>query len=679
MGNPRKHVLGRVVALGSAVVVCVLAVSSGISVGVYIVAKDGTGDFTTIQAAADIAQAGDTVLVRAGTYAECVEPMHSGTAGAYISYRSYPGDEVIIDGEEGTRDVCIFVEDRHYLRFEGLKLAGAYYAGFYSEGPASNLMIEGLTIENHFNPARSVGYGIWFIGWNAPVQDCEIRGCEISRNSAHGVFLYRRCYDILIEGNHVSYSGTSDHVWGHNVKAVVWNEDDPATGPVGITIAGNELDHAATQGIMTWNARDVWIRDNHCHHNGATGIQIEDGTENFVVENNLCEHNQLNYSTETGIWIDDARYGVVRNNVLRHNQVGIKVSKCKKIIVRNNLIYRNSEPNEEHLHNGGIILLAYDDITNRDICVVHNTFHRIGNPDYVNVAISFFDYYGSVNKSIYFLNNIISTTVSGYEIDVECDSTDSLFLADYNDYYNEDPLRVYWQDTELTWEQYQSISGQDSNSIHSYPLFADTFSDDYHLQESSPCVDSGCFLTEATTSGTVIPVENALFFTDGYGVVEGDSIVIGSRAPVKVCGVDYESNLVTIEESISWTAGDGVSYTYSGSAPDIGALEFRGVTSVEDGPSMPSGFTLFQNYPNPFNPCTTIRYSLPWAAEVSLRIYGVRGELVRVLMDERQDAGIKEVVWDGRDKGGRSVASGIYFYRLRAGDVHEMKKLVLMK
>jgi len=90
-------------------------------------------------------------------------------------------------------------------------------------------------------------------------------------------------------------------------------------------------------------------------------------------------------------------------------------------------------------------------------------------------------------------------------------------------------------------------------------------------------------------------------------------------------------------------------------------------------------FALDQNYPNPFNPSTTIQYSLPAREEVSLRIYDQRGRLVRTLASEVQDAGQRAIVWDGRASNGVSVASGVYFYQLKAGDLVQRKKMTLVK
>jgi 5'-nucleotidase len=94
---------------------------------------------------------------------------------------------------------------------------------------------------------------------------------------------------------------------------------------------------------------------------------------------------------------------------------------------------------------------------------------------------------------------------------------------------------------------------------------------------------------------------------------------------------------------------------------------------------VPEDFQLLQNYPNPFNPQTEIAYYLPEASYVKLTIYNIRGQKVKVLVDEYQNAGARKVTWDGRDKNGEGVASGIYLYRLQAGEVVQTKKMSLLK
>ena len=89
--------------------------------------------------------------------------------------------------------------------------------------------------------------------------------------------------------------------------------------------------------------------------------------------------------------------------------------------------------------------------------------------------------------------------------------------------------------------------------------------------------------------------------------------------------------------------------------------------------------TLHQNRPNPFNPTTTISFVLPSRMRTSLAIFDVRGALVRRLLDEDLPAGLKEVVWDGRNQRGQPAASGLYFYELRAGKESMTRKMLLLK
>jgi len=85
------------------------------------------------------------------------------------------------------------------------------------------------------------------------------------------------------------------------------------------------------------------------------------------------------------------------------------------------------------------------------------------------------------------------------------------------------------------------------------------------------------------------------------------------------------------------------------------------------------------NYPNPANPSTTIRYALTEATDVRLAIYNILGQQVRVLVNSEQSAGTYSVVWDGRNALGREVTSGVYLYRLKAGQNVAIRKMILIK
>jgi hypothetical protein len=97
------------------------------------------------------------------------------------------------------------------------------------------------------------------------------------------------------------------------------------------------------------------------------------------------------------------------------------------------------------------------------------------------------------------------------------------------------------------------------------------------------------------------------------------------------------------------------------------------------GSPLPKEFALEQNYPNPFNPKTTIRYALPTQAQVSLKVYNLLGQEIKRLVDEVQEAGYKSVEWSSTNNNGMAVASGVYFYRLQAGDFVQVRKMMVLK
>lgn len=95
---------------------------------------------------------------------------------------------------------------------------------------------------------------------------------------------------------------------------------------------------------------------------------------------------------------------------------------------------------------------------------------------------------------------------------------------------------------------------------------------------------------------------------------------------------------------------------------------------------VPVDFELSQNFPNPFNPVTVIRYGLPHTENVSIRIFDLLGREVRTLIDgEQKEAGYHTVSWNGQDKTGRPVASGVYIYRFESGKFSQSRKMILVK
>jgi hypothetical protein len=99
----------------------------------------------------------------------------------------------------------------------------------------------------------------------------------------------------------------------------------------------------------------------------------------------------------------------------------------------------------------------------------------------------------------------------------------------------------------------------------------------------------------------------------------------------------------------------------------------------DDNAQIPVATSLNGNYPNPFNPETTISFSLKEPAMVSIQIFNVQGKLVNTLVNEERTAGNYTVIWNGKDSGGRNVASGVYYYRMRAGKYSSTRKMIMLK
>jgi len=95
--------------------------------------------------------------------------------------------------------------------------------------------------------------------------------------------------------------------------------------------------------------------------------------------------------------------------------------------------------------------------------------------------------------------------------------------------------------------------------------------------------------------------------------------------------------------------------------------------------TLPVNFSLYQNYPNPFNPTTEIRFSVSKQTHVSLEIYNLMGQKIATLMDAKKYPGRYAISWDGKNRNGCAVSSGVYFYRLQAGDFNATMKMLLIR
>jgi hypothetical protein len=149
---------------------------------------------------------------------------------------------------------------------------------------------------------------------------------------------------------------------------------------------------------------------------------------------------------------------------------------------------------------------------------------------------------------------------------------------------------------------------------------------------------------------------------DDEGATEGETLVLKLR--------DLDQSYVG--EPLAWTAD----------AAQALKLEFVATESL-----LPKAYALGQNSPNPFNPTTKIAYEIParvngqsiGSARVDLRVFDIRGHVVRTLVAAAQAPGRYAITWDGRDEHGQSVSSGVYFYRLHTEHFTQARKMMLVK
>ena len=163
------------------------------------------------------------------------------------------------------------------------------------------------------------------------------------------------------------------------------------------------------------------------------------------------------------------------------------------------------------------------------------------------------------------------------------------------------------------------------NNINIDPLFKDMTNNDFSLKPNSPCINSGVAYYQL-----------------------GDSVIVNIKK----------------EE-------------YKGSAPDLGTSESDYTSTIVNGNNICT-MSLF-NYPNPFNSTTTIHYSLSKPGQVSLSIYSITGQKIIDLLEKTLPVGNYQAQWNGKDKSGKNVSSGVYIIRLNTGINSISKQLVFVK
>jgi hypothetical protein len=182
--------------------------------------------------------------------------------------------------------------------------------------------------------------------------------------------------------------------------------------------------------------------------------------------------------------------------------------------------------------------------------------------------------------------------------------------------------------------------------------------------------DRGFILTGYTESFGVDPYDILLIKTDSNGNI-GSCSMVGNATPT----VTTPSLTVTTQILITSSANFiSTNASITVTSPTITISDVCPLTSVPSESSIPLQFKLLQNYPNPFNSTTTIPFLLPQRTNVILKVYDIFGREIATLINKEFDAGEHSIQFNTND-----LSTGVYFYRLQAGNFIEQKKMILIK
>ena len=414
---------------------------------------------------------------------------------------------------------------------------------------------------------------------------------------------------------------------------------------------------------------------------GVIVVMVECGLKFAVIENNEITSNSIVDDFPIGGGIYVAGFNINHLIIIKSNKILNNIITCTSgwkamgggiglesplpsdgiMVVRNNIISRNEARGNSSF--GGGIYVVYEDNSNSTVDQYPNTFisnNLISNNYSQTMAggISVWRFpgffglppnsgSGIVPQPVIINNTIVSNIASyGYGINIMNQvpllfnnilwnkgiglSSGEIYIGDVGT-----PWGLWanpYGDIELYYSDIRDTAWVDTSKgvFNLDPLFADTIN--YELSDASPCIGAG------TDS----------IFIDSLWYTIPKTCFLGHNRPLPV-----------------------------GSNPDIGACESPLAVPTglrQSNESIWMTYQLYQNYPNPFNPSTTIKFNLPQTRQVTLKIFNILGEEVAKLVSDKLSAGSYSYEWDAG-----KLASGVYLYRLQAGDYVETKKMILMK
>ncbi len=400
--------------------------------------------------------------------------------------------------------------------------------------------------------------------------------------------------------------------------------------------------------------------------------------DNFIIEDCIFENCSAGFGSGVSVESDSIAviksctfsYGTVDNDggaIYSKNNYSLSIIDCEisNHTGRNaGAIYSNADSslvlekvvitdNQVSNYGGAIYLLESNaNITN---CIIQSNsatqwggavYCNVSNPVLVNCLITDNSTTGTTALGGAFycenadLMNITNCTISNnsaqmlgggmFLLNTIPNIANSIFWNDSpSEFYSDlDTISITYSDIQDGW------TGE--GNIDEDPMFVNPDSMDYHLHSSSPCIDTG----NSDTTGLYLPISD-LDRNQRIWDGDGDEIAI-----IDMGCYEYDAPSVPVDKEIV---------------------------------VRPLTYKLYQNYPNPFNPETTIRFSIPEDRNVELSVYNIKGQKVCTLVDNKLEKGIHSVIWKGKNNTGKQVSSGIYLYKLKAGNSIAVKKMLLLR
>lgn len=356
-------------------------------------------------------------------------------------------------------------------------------------------------------------------------------------------------------------------------------------------IENNDISYFGHNGISMVDTKDCIIRNNYIHHGFGKNILVKGwGSRRNVIDNNRSDDSPNAYQVRTKHWAEHAgiaiggEHTIVRFNQFMNNSVAMDFTTIitdPTYTSPHHRVYHNvaygSVPTRYHVHGGIMFYLDQQ----RDVKIMNNILseNMTGTDKTDGVAIT-----ESVPSQLGFANpdfiSIIKPTISNNLLWSSI-RTDKLLNKNTINYFE---------------SVYPNLA---KSNIGNDPLLtlSKTPSQNFRLKSGSPAIDAGAFLTttNGSYSGKTVKVMDARFFIDGFGIVTGDKIKIGTHPVVTITEVNYDTNTITHNGNISGAGNEGVSFNYSGGAPDIGAYEYNlgeSTTVVSTPPSPPTNLSI---------------------------------------------------------------------------------------